>query len=124
MVENKDCPFCNVNLLYNNVLLTIPFWFVIDNNKPLTDGHIMLIPNRHIRSLEEMHFLEAIFYWIGLKWVFHYMKSKSKTGDAFSFVNAPSGQSVFHLHHHIVPNWFGIHGFDHLLRDSKKALDK
>jgi len=118
-LEKYNCPFCDVMLMKGQIIHVLPYWFVINNNKPLCDGHLLLIPRRHVRGLEDIGWMEWFFYKVGVLWCISFLKNKRKK-DAFSFINAPSGQSVFHFHHHFVPNWFGPHGLDALLRKGRK----
>jgi ATP adenylyltransferase len=106
LAENKD----RANLILHRSKNS----FVVCNRYPYTSGHLMIVPNRHIGSLEKMP--DAVLTE---------MMSISKLAvKALRSEFAPSGFNVGmnlgrsagagiagHLHLHIVPRWAGDSNF-------------
>lgn len=103
----KDCVFCNRLLLRGNKLMDFPCFYVIESEGQLQPGHTLVIPNRHIRSEDEMSTKEWGFYQEANTYAISYIK-KTFGADCYSYINAPSSQSVLHLHKHFIPNIGGI----------------
>jgi len=101
-VLNK-CPFCDlkdkyfVKELSNTVLTTSLF--------PYIDGHLLIIPKRHIETLSEVTLRE----WKEIKELFSCArkvleeKLKIKDVNLLYREGENSGKSVGHLHFHVVP---------------------
>ena len=49
-----NCPFCNLNEEINRVIFEGKNIFVIPSNPRLTEGHLLVIPKRHIEIPSEM----------------------------------------------------------------------
>jgi len=47
------CPFCNPDKA--NILLETETFFVIWDKYPVTEGHVLVIPRRHIASFFDMN---------------------------------------------------------------------
>lgn len=88
--------------------------FVLLNRFPYTSGHLMVLPNRHVASPEDLTAAEASELWSTL------VRCKQAL-DAFM---APQGYNVGlnlgkaagagmadHLHLHVVPRWAGDTNF-------------
>lgn len=111
-----NCPFCELHALQGQILHRGSLFYVMTNIKPLVDGHIMIIPFRHIREETKFNRPEWLEFRKIMRWANLYIKRKYDK-DVFSFVNAPSGQSVLHYHRHLLPNPFVAHGADTALRE-------
>jgi bis(5'-adenosyl)-triphosphatase len=102
-----SCPFCTKTSNY--FILQNPQFAAIYNISPILPGHSLIIPRRHVESLFELTEEElAEFMKMGremarlLGWVFH--------TDAFDWAiqeKEAAGQSVPHLHMHVVPRSIG-----------------
>ena len=90
---------------------------VIMDKKPITEGHLLIIPKRHSEYLTEMNddtlgemFKLAKKVGVALK--------KSKLGckaiNYFLADGAEAGQEVFHVHLHIIPRYRGDGFFMHM----------
>jgi ATP adenylyltransferase len=49
-----DCPFCNIAKERNRILEEKKHVFVILSNPRLVDGHLLVIPKRHVEKPSEM----------------------------------------------------------------------
>ncbi len=104
MAEN--CPFCNqTDRVFYEGDKVIGFW----DRFPVSPGHALLIPKRHIstwfeaRKEEQQELLEAIE--IARKAI----ESKfCPEGYNIGFnVGEAAGQTIFHLHVHVIPRYLG-----------------
>ena len=107
-MNQKSCPFCS-NEVQSNAFATSSDCLALLNHSPILPGHLLIIPRQHIESLYEL--------------------SEPQIGDFFSFARAvtefittyydaeaydwslqegeAAGQSVSHLHLHIIPRTAG-----------------
>ena len=97
------CIFCDSAKLQDQILYKNDHFYVLKNRNPVVAGHCMVIPYRHIREEIELNSEERETYWDVCEWVVERF-SKEYKKDALIFINAPSDQSVFHLHKHYIPS--------------------
>jgi len=102
----ENCVFCDKdkNIVYENRTA-----FVIYDNYPVAKGHALIIPKRHIEDFfaateeEMMDFHDAL----------QVMKTeidKNHAPDGYNIgvnVGEAAGQTVFHLHIHLIPRYLG-----------------
>ncbi len=105
--SSKDCPFCNLpksrKLFENN------FAIAIRDAYPVSEGHTLIIPKRHIRSLFETTEKE--------RYALYNLLEKVRTELDITLVpsgynigindGATAGQTVPHLHIHLIPRYPG-----------------
>jgi len=111
----KKCPFCEI------VQGTSKVPIVFDHKhtmcfldiKPIFYGHCLIIPKRHIASLEEMpKSLLGLLFWDAKHLSMAFERALNAEG-AFLALNNKISQSVPHLHIHVVPRRRkdGLRGF-------------
>ena len=96
--------------------------FVILNKYPYNNGHLMIVPNRHVANLEDLPEKE----WDDL------MRLTRKTSDIVKTCYRPDGLNIGmnvgtaagagikdHVHVHIVPRWNGDTNFMPVLAETK-----
>jgi HKD family nuclease len=103
----SDCPFCHPDLdrIFHADQLVLGLW----DQYPVSPGHALLIPRRHIADWfqatpEEQ---DALFRALeiakeNIERDFH--------PDGFNIginINRPAGQTIFHLHVHLIPRFEG-----------------
>lgn len=120
-----DCILCAIRAhdkrvvdsgIYNTSLMTVAL-----NLYPYNPGHLMIFPNRHIETIEElsrdelleMHRLTVLSIKILQK---YYHPQGFNIGYN---VGDSSGASVKHLHRHIVPRYKNELGFVDILSSTK-----
>ncbi len=101
------CPFCS--LPSSRIISEDSLFLVIRDAYPVSPGHSLIIPKRHIASLFELTDDEKTCLFQHL--------SKAKTAldaefkpDGYNVgINegAAAGQTVFHLHVHLIPRYHG-----------------
>jgi diadenosine tetraphosphate (Ap4A) HIT family hydrolase len=101
----EDCPFCRPDgaLLQNGLAFALP------DKSPVTPGHMLLIPRRHVAgrfetAAEERRDLLALADE-ARAWLL-----KEYKPDGFNLgvnVGEAAGQTVFHVHLHLIPRYKG-----------------
>ena len=102
-----DCPFCT--LPSSRIISEDALCLVIRDGYPISPGHSLIIPKRHVASWFDLTEEESADLWQHLR--------KAKTGldaefnpDGYNIgINegAAAGQTVFHLHVHLIPRYHG-----------------
>jgi ATP adenylyltransferase len=117
-VEQGNCLFCDQlsqpDGMDNLILHRGKHAFVILNRYPYTNGHMMVVPNAHQASLDDLD-EEALAELILL--VSESLSVLREAYDAESFnvganIGTPAGAGVAdHVHMHVLPRWMGDTSF-------------
>lgn len=102
-----DCPFCFLNS--NRIYLSNDHAVAIRDGFPISKGHTLIIPKRHIASLFEATEEEQIAFLELLTKARQQLQDELKP-DGFNIgINdgAAAGQTVMHLHIHLIPRYAG-----------------
>jgi len=103
----NNCIFCalpNERILYES-----ENWLVVNDGYPVSPGHTLLIPNRHIKDYFDLNADEHAEF----KEVIDLTKTrldKEFNPDGYNIgINCgkEAGQTVFHLHVHLIPRYKG-----------------
>ena len=104
----EDCPFCNIGE-HVEVLFKADTAMAILDSFPISPGHTLVIPKRHVADYFELTFEEQNELWqlvnrckVILQDRFH--------PDGFNIginVGEMAGQSIFHVHIHLIPRYEG-----------------
>jgi diadenosine tetraphosphate (Ap4A) HIT family hydrolase len=107
-MENS-CPFCDPKV--SDILLRNDLFYARADRFPVSPGHLLIIPFRHTADFfdltpgERSSALELV--WESQK----YLTNDAKpTPDGFNVgvnVGASAGQTVMHLHIHLIPRFSG-----------------
>ena len=115
--ESKGCIFCDAQAEQDAaglVLLRGTTCFVILNLFPYNNGHLMVVPNRHVATLtdttpEELAELMRLTRWSEMALTEAYRPQGINVGMN---LGRPAGAGVAdHLHLHVVPRWTGDTNF-------------
>ena len=104
---DKNCHFCtpsNSSIFYED-LLVIGLW----DGFPVTDGHALIIPRRHIASWFDATDEEQLALMAAIKITKDEICRHYKP-DGFNIginLGEAAGQTVFHLHVHVIPRYHG-----------------
>lgn len=105
--ETKICPFCDPLILKAQACpsLQSQYWQVIINKYPYLDGNLMLVPKRHVETLEKLTPEEQADFFPALQKAKQALSLIFKTNDFNIALNIgkKSGASLKHLHWQIVP---------------------
>lgn len=105
------CPFCELIASGNLLLRQTPASVAFDDAFPVSAGHLLVVPRRHVADLGQLHESE----WLDLNALALQMTREiaaAGAADGFNLgVNsgAAAGQTVDHLHLHVIPRRAGDH---------------
>lgn len=102
----KGCPFCRhqeAPLAENEVALAL------DDKHPISPGHCLVIPRRHVPSVFALSLEEYLGCFALVRTVKQLLESRhSPAGFNLAVNNGPAaGQTVEHAHIHVVPRYPG-----------------
>lgn len=104
-MEQKYCPFCDkANYEREGDLV-----FTKTDSYPVSKGHTLVIPKRHISSYFECTDDERLELWSLVEQVKTLLESEFEP-DGFNIginIGAAAGQTVPHMHIHVIPRYSG-----------------
>ena len=105
--SKASCPFCRIQP--DMILAENDLAFLVADNYPISPGHVLVIPKRHVASFFETTAGEesALFELVRLA---HKRLSEDYHPDGFNVgINdgPAAGQTVMHLHIHVIPRYRG-----------------
>ena len=105
--EAKPCPFCPPK--EREILATHPLGFAVRDSFPLTRGHSLVIPRRHVASFFELTAEERLAILELLDRAKSMIDGECKPSAYNIGINdgAAAGQTVMHLHMHLIPRYEG-----------------
>ena len=106
--ENIDCVFCNPDSERELILESATTYAMYDKF-PVSNGHALIIPKRHCANYFDLSFKEQSACWYILNKVKKIVTEKFKP-DGFNIginVNSQAGQTVPHVHIHLIPRFKG-----------------
>lgn len=116
--KESDCPFCRALSAEDDrayyILYRGEHCFVILNKYPYNNGHLMVLPYRHISDFGDLTAKERTEFndLLELSLAAH---RKSSNPDGFNVgmnLGAAAGAGIeSHLHMHVVPRWSGDTNF-------------
>jgi diadenosine tetraphosphate (Ap4A) HIT family hydrolase len=101
------CPFCSLNI--SRIIASNSHALAIYDGFPVSAGHTLIIPKRHIASFFEMT-EEEQGAMLDLLAVIRQRLVAESNPDGFNIgINdgAAAGQTVMHLHIHLIPRYAG-----------------
>lgn len=107
MANNITCPFCN--LPSERIIHSNDYGLVIRDGFPVSPGHTLIIPKRHVDSFFNLNAEERIGL-LGLLDIAKAGIDQEFSPHAFNIgVNdgPAAGQTVPHLHIHLIPRFVG-----------------
>lgn len=101
----KDCIFCNFDNL--NILATNNLFFVKMDDNPVSPGHALIIPKKHLISFFDMETDELNNLFELIKETKKILNEKFKPDGYNIGVNQgkAAGQTLEHLHIHLIPRY-------------------
>lgn len=103
------CLFCDKIINKSNILYENEFVVAISDGYPVSKGHTLIIPKRHIKTyfdatIDEKCAIDAAI--MTLKQRIDEMYSPDGYNIGVNNGEA-SGQSIMHLHVHLIPRYYG-----------------
>ena len=99
-----ECIFCTIE--ESRIENENNFFVVIKDLYPVTDGHILIIPKRHIQSFFDLNKEEVGSLLLLLREQRNKLKDSNTDITGFNVginAGASAGQTVFHVHVHLIP---------------------
>ena len=106
-MEQLECPFCHLDATRINH--ESEFAVAFSDGFPVTEGHALVIPKRHVDSLFELSEQEQADLWKLVALVRAELQTKFQP-DGFNIGlndGVAAGQTVMHAHIHIIPRRHG-----------------
>ena len=106
MADNQ-CPFCNID--ESRILLKNDFAVALNDGFPVAEGHALVVPQRHVRSLFDLPDAELANVWKLVSHVRRKLLDDLKADGVNVGVNdgIAAGQTVMHAHVHLIPRRIG-----------------
>ena len=106
MSIRMDCIFCQHD---RSILVQTKLSFAFLDSFPVSNGHALVIPKRHVASIWEMTTEEYTDAFNLVRHVKDVLQKKFEPQGFNIGVNSgeAAGQSVFHAHIHIIPRYTG-----------------
>ena len=110
----EPCIFCELISKYDNTHISNVIFKNKDivafyDNYPVSKGHTLIIPKRHVKSYFELNLTEILSINDALRECKKFL-TQMYSPDGFNIgINdgEAAGQTVFHLHIHLIPRYFG-----------------
>jgi len=96
------------------VLVRKPAAFVIMNKYPYSNGHVMVVPNRHVGSLEDLRDEELLEMMRLVRTVSAVLRQEMSIEGLNVGINVGKAAGAGledHIHIHVVPRWVGDTNF-------------
>lgn len=107
MSPTASCPFCD--LPDERVLASNEFGLTVRDAYPISPGHTLLIPRRHVGSFFELTTQERQALLNLLDEAKHALDAEHRPDGYNIGINdgAAAGQTIAHLHIHLIPRYKG-----------------
>jgi diadenosine tetraphosphate (Ap4A) HIT family hydrolase len=104
---SDSCPFCDPEP--GRIIERAPLALALRDGFPVSTGHSLVVPRRHIASLIDLEPDEARALWALLKDVRSLLDSEHRPDGYNIGINdgTAAGQTVMHLHVHLIPRYHG-----------------
>lgn len=105
----NDCPFCNINNAKDDIVWESKYSIAILDRYPVSTGHTLVIPKRHIKSYFDLTQDEVDELWDSVKNVKETLDYMYKP-DGYNIginVGEAAGQTIPHCHIHVIPRYNG-----------------
>jgi diadenosine tetraphosphate (Ap4A) HIT family hydrolase len=101
----NDCPFCDVAAaVLGNELAYVRF-----DKYPVTPGHLLILPRRHVANFFDTTAAEQAALWALLADAKRLLDERHAP-DGYNVginVGAAAGQTIMHVHVHLIPRYRG-----------------
>jgi diadenosine tetraphosphate (Ap4A) HIT family hydrolase len=106
-VSARPCPFCPPRS--EEILLERPLAFLQRDKRPLTKGHALIIPRRHVATFFETTPEERVVMFELLDEAKMILDCEHQPDGYNIGINdgAAAGQTVMHVHVHLIPRYLG-----------------
>jgi diadenosine tetraphosphate (Ap4A) HIT family hydrolase len=104
---NAKCPFCSVS--QERVLIANKHCIAFADSFPISQGHTLIVPIRHVASVYELSEEERSHIWLLVEQVrSHLANTLHPDGFNIGLNDGPAaGQTIGHAHVHVIPRYKG-----------------
>ncbi len=102
-----DCVFCNIS--HERIVAENELCFAIRDGFPVSEGHTLIIPKRHVADYFDLTIEEVTAMQTMMREVKGHLDAELEP-DGYNVginVNEAAGQTVFHVHMHLIPRYKG-----------------
>lgn len=114
-MKHNDCIFCNIieGKLPSAKVYEDEFVYAFLDISQVTTGHTLVIPKQHVKDIHELPEDIASKLFAKVPKISNALKKALQPAGINLLVNngIAAGQSVFHIHIHILPRYEGDDGF-------------
>jgi len=117
---SNKCPFCDYKKHPEHLIFDGNTAIIVANRYPYNFGHLLVVPKRHIKNIEDLNKDEDKDVMMLVKRSVKFLRDAFNP-DSFNIglnQGGISGGSIEHLHIHIVPRYKGDTGFTQILSDT------
>lgn len=116
------CLFCEEKIIKQGLVYTADNFYIRYEDKPVSPGHILIIPKRHVVSIQELNSQEKAEVWQVLDKAIYFLKtSQPNKPQDFNIgicEGKLAGRRVDHLHVHVIPRYEGdVSNFEGCVRN-------
>lgn len=107
MNYNENCVFCSVSK--DAIIVESKLSFAIFDRFPVTNGHVLVIPKRHVSSYFDLYRNEREDLFDLIEQVKIILDEKFAP-DGYNIginVGESAGQTIMHVHIHLIPRFWG-----------------
>lgn len=103
--EDSQCAFCNPSVVNYQKFYESETILGLFNYRPLMQGHVLIIPRRHVERLEDLHPEEFVAIAGAIKKIHKAFNQAYKKNDYLLVLQngKDGGQTVPHVHFHMIP---------------------
>ncbi|MFC1545203.1 HIT family protein [Gemmatimonadota bacterium] len=104
---DDQCPFCEISP--DQIVLSSSDHLAIRDSFPVSNGHMLVIPKRHVSSVTQLVDAEASAFFELMYKALEYVCDELKCDGVNIGINEgrAAGQTIMHLHMHIIPRYQG-----------------
>lgn len=105
---NTNCPFCNPDSEREVIVESATAYAVLDKY-PVNDGHVLIIPKRHVANYFDLTFKEqsACIFMLNKAKEIITKRFKPQGFNVGINIGEIAGQTVNHVHLHLIPRYTG-----------------
>jgi diadenosine tetraphosphate (Ap4A) HIT family hydrolase len=104
--EEQSCVFCEIDSDTSSVLFESEHFYLTQDKFPVTPGHLLTIPKRHITSPSDLSEREWHDLRVVLEEACSLLKKEDNQISGFNIginIGSDAGQTIPHLHVHVIP---------------------
>jgi diadenosine tetraphosphate (Ap4A) HIT family hydrolase len=103
-----NCLFCK-KIDDDKIIYQDSSWFAVYDNYPVSKGHVLLIPKRHVKTYFELNYVELASVGVNIGIIKRILDKKYNPTGYNIGINCgeSAGQTIPHCHIHIIPRYDG-----------------